>query len=189
MMKIQQIKTELSKSLSEHRYTHTLGVAESAVLLAKQYEQDQQKAEIAGLLHDCGKVYKGKEYVKPCQEASITITASEVLNPDLLHAKYSAYLAFTKYGISDTLILDAIRYHTTGRPDMSGLEKIIYVADFIEPNRKPIPGMQKIRQLAFIDLNKTVALILQNTLAFLKFSHREIDEITCKASQYYQNYL
>ena len=102
------------------------------------YGADLEKALTAGLLHDCAKGRGVKEQIRYCEKHGILLTEAELAMPALIHAKLGAYLAEKDYGITDPEILDAITYHTTGRPDMSLLEKIIYIADYIEPNRRII---------------------------------------------------
>ena len=123
-----------------------------------------------------------------CEKAHLNVTAVERSNPTaLLHAKAGAYLAEHKYGVRDEDILNAIRYHTTGRPNMSRLEKIIYIADYIEPGRKQIADLDLIRRLAYQDLDCTMEKILANTLAYLRTTDGQTDEMTVKTYQYYKH--
>ena len=141
---------------------------ETAIQLAKQYQVDVKKAEIAALLHDCAKGFGGQEQLQLCKKHGLTITEAEERNPFLLHAKLGAYLAKADYGIDDEEILDAIRWHTTGRPEMTQLDKIIYIADYIEPNRNQAPNLDEIRRLARVNLDECLYTILKATLAYLE---------------------
>lgn len=120
-----------------------MGVMYTAASLAMCYGADIQKALTAGLLHDCGKYCPAEEQIRLCGRYGIDLTRSELEMPALIHARLGAYLAEHEYGIKDREILDAVTYHTTGRPGMSMLEKIIYIADYIEPNRRKYRGFQR----------------------------------------------
>lgn len=181
------IRKEMEKILSSKRYAHTLGVAYTAASLSMAHGEPIENAMTAGLLHDCAKSMHGSELVAICEKAHLNVTAVERSNPTaLLHAKAGAYLAQHKYGIADDDILNAIRYHTTGRPDMSKLEKIIYIADYIEPNRKQLAELDLIRRIAFHDLDRTMEKILANTLAYLRTSEGQLDDMTIKTYNYYK---
>ena len=126
------IKKELSKKLKKERFEHTVGVMYTSASLAMRYGANIEKAMTAGLLHDCGKYCSAKEQLKLCEKYKITLTDLEHSMPALIHAKLGAYLAENEYGIKDREVLDAITYHTTGRPEMTMLEKILYIADYID---------------------------------------------------------
>lgn len=181
------IRKELEKILSSKRYAHTLGVAYTAAALSMAHGEPIEDAMTAGLLHDCAKSMHGSELVAICEKARLNVTAVERSNPTaLLHAKAGAYLAQHKYGVNDDDILNAIRYHTTGRPDMSKLEKILYIADYIEPNRKQLAELDLIRRIAFHDLDRTMEKILENTLTHLRSSDGPLDDMTIKTYNYYK---
>jgi predicted HD superfamily hydrolase involved in NAD metabolism len=182
----QKLRKELEKELKPDRFDHTLGVAYTASSMAIVHGADIQKALIAGLLHDCAKCLSHEEQIKVCEKNKIDITDVERRNHSLLHAKVGVYLARTKYDVYDTEILDAIRWHTTGREDMSLLEKIIYIADFIEPNRRPLEGMDIIRKEAFTDIDRCLAHILHDSVIYLKTIGKECDENTMIAYDYYK---
>lgn len=181
---MKKIKKYLKKHLTRDRYHHTLGVAYTAVAMAMRYNPDIKnsdfikKAEIAGLLHDCAKCMDNDKKLKICDRNNIPYTEFEASHPYLLHGKVGAYIARTKFDISDEDILQAIAWHTTGRPEMSLLEKIVFIADYIEPARRPIPELDEIRQLAFIDIDKTMEKILLNTLKYLEAKGNPIDKMT-----------
>lgn len=184
---IANIRKEMETVLSSKRYAHTLGVAYTAAALAMAHGEPMEDAMIAGLLHDCAKSMHGSELVAICEKARLNVTVVERSNPTaLLHAKAGAYLAQHKYGVNNDNILNAIRYHTTGRPDMSRLEKILYIADYIEPNRKQLAELDMIRRIAFQDLDWTMEKILANTLSYLRTTDGQLDDMTVKTYNYYK---
>ena len=181
-----EIRKKLSKKLKKDRFEHTIGVMYTAASLAMCYGEDVEKALTAGLLHDCAKYCSSEDQLVLCRKHGIELTESELEMPALIHAKLGAYLASHKYKIKDPDILDAIKYHTTGRPGMTMLEKIIYIADYIEPNRKIIPGLQEIRGLVFQDINRAVYLSAQRTVRYLKDGGRAVDPMTVSTCEYYK---
>ena len=184
----QKLRKELSKELKPDRFDHTLGVAYTASSMAFVHGADSTKALIAGMLHDCAKCMSHEEQIKICEKNNIDVTDIERRNHSLLHAKVGMYLARTKYDVYDTEILNAIRWHTTGREDMSLLEKIIYIADFIEPNRKPLEGMDDIRKEAFTDIDRCLAHILHDSVIYLNTIGKEVDDTTLNAYNYYKKF-
>ena len=185
-MKRLAIEKKLKKELDKERYTHTLGVMYTAASLAMAYDVDMKQAMYAGLLHDCAKCIPNSDKLKMCRKHNIDISSAEEKNPFLLHAKLGAYLAKTEYDVTDEEILHAISVHTTGAPGMNTLDKIIYIADYIEPGRKPLPDMELIRQIAYQDLDRTMEKILANTLAYLQTTDGQIDDMTAKTYQFYK---
>lgn len=175
----------MKKTQDAARFEHTLGVEYTAAALAMRYDCDVRNAQIAGLLHDCAKCLSDRERLEICKKQGIPMTKLEKRNPFLLHAKVGAYLARKKYGVKDKDILNAIRNHTTGRQGMSLLEKIIFVADYIEPGRKHAPDLTKIRKMAFTDLDMAMVKILQDTLDYLNASGGELDPMTEITWRYY----
>jgi len=184
----QKLRKELEKELKPDRFDHTMGVAYTAANMAFVYGADVEKALIAGFLHDCAKCMSHEDQIKVCEKNNIEITDVERRNHSLLHAKVGMYLARTKYDIYDTDILNAIRWHTTGRENMSLLEKIIYIADFIEPNRKPLENLPKIRKEAFEDIDKCLAHILHDSVIYLQTIGKETDDATMEAYEFYKKY-
>ena len=183
-----RIRGHLKEKLSPMRYEHTLGVSFTCISLAMRYGYDLNKAELAGLLHDCAKCLSTEKKIGLCVKKNIDITEVEISNPGLLHAKAGMVLAEEEYGIKDTQILHAIRVHTTGEADMGLLDKILFVADYIEPNRCEAPRLEEIRKLAFSDLNRTVAEILYDTINFLNTKSGAIDPTTQITYNYYAKY-
>ncbi len=184
--RLTEIRKTLHKKLKKERYEHTIGVMYTASSLAMCYGTDVQKALTAGLLHDCGKYCPMKEQIKLCEKHGISLTESELDMPALIHAKLGAYLAEYEYGIKDQAVLDAVRYHTTGRPGMTMLEKIIYIADYIEPNRKEIPGLGEIRGVVFQDIDRAVYLSAQRTVQYLTDGGKPADPMTVSTYKYYE---
>ena len=185
-MDIIEIEDSLRDELPKDRFRHTMGVANTAACLAMRFGYDSERAYLTGLLHDCSKGYKSSEQAELAGNFNLKLSEIEVLNPALIHAKTGAYLANLKYGIKDEEILSAIRCHTTGKPDMTMLEKIIYIADYIEPNRKKQPHLKEIRKACFEDLDKGLLMILSDTVEYLKNNSPEnIDEMTLKTCEYY----
>ena len=183
----QKLRKELEKELKPDRFDHTMGVAYTAASMAFVHGADVEKALIAGFLHDCAKCMSHEEQIKVCEKNNIEISDVERRNHSLLHAKVGMYLARTKYDIYDTDILNAIRWHTTGRENMSLLEKIIYIADFIEPNRKPLENLTAIRKEAFEDIDKCLAHILHSVI-YLRTIGKETDDATMEAYEFYKKY-
>ncbi len=181
------IQNRVKDVIDEKRYRHTIGVAHTAACMAMRYGIDPERAYLAGVLHDCAKGYPDAEYLKICEENHIDITDSERANPSLLHAKLGAFFAETTYGITDREILSSIRCHTTGKPDMTLLEKIIYIADYIEPGRNiPASNMDEIRYLAFTDIDNCLIIILKNISDYLLNSGKIIDNTTQETYDYYK---
>lgn len=187
--KISKINRKLEKELDKERYEHTQGVMYTAAALAMCHGEDVDRALLAGLLHDCAKCIPAQKKLRLCEKYHLDISAVERDNPSLLHAKLGAYLAGKKYHISDQGILYAIKSHTTGRPGMSLLEKIIYIADYMEPGRAELPNTAKVRQLAFHDIDECLYCILEGSLAYLKSRSIPIDMMTEKTYDFYKQQL
>jgi predicted HD superfamily hydrolase involved in NAD metabolism len=184
--KLEQIRHWLKKELKKERYIHTMGVTYTAAALAMAYGENVEKALFAGLLHDCAKGIKPLEQLRLCEKYGIEITPFERKLPYLLHTKLGAYFAKTKYGVDDEEVLHAIKVHTTGEPNMNTLDKIIFMADYIEPHRKQIPYLDEIRRLAFYDLNQAMYRSLRGILEHLKGTGNEIDPTTSETFNYFE---
>lgn len=182
---LKKIRRKMEKTLDPKRFEHTLGVTYTAAALAMCHQVDINKAQIAGLLHDCAKCMDNDKKISICQKHNIQMNDIERQNPFLLHAKVGSYIAMKKYGISDPDIINAILNHTTGRPGMSDLEKIVYIADYIEPGRKQAPNLTEVRRLAFHDLDQALLKILEDTLCYLEQTSDAIDPMTRKTYNYY----
>ena len=176
---------ELESELAYGRFVHTLNVACTAANLAMCYGSDIDQADTAGLLHDCAKCMNLGKMLKLCDKADLELSEFEKNSASLLHSKAGAVLAASKYGIRDEDILNAIRYHTTGRPGMSLLEKIIFVSDYIEPGRTHSKKLPELRKLAFQDLDKALVEILHDTLDYLSTKEENIDPQTRETYEFY----
>ncbi|MBR5799604.1 MAG: bis(5'-nucleosyl)-tetraphosphatase (symmetrical) YqeK [Lachnospiraceae bacterium] len=185
--KFKKIRDSIEKEMDEKRFAHTLGVAYTAAMLASIHGIPQDTALLAGLLHDCAKCYSDEKMFSLCSKNNVSYSVTEAKNTALLHGKVGAIIACKKYAIEDETILNAIRYHTTGRPEMTLLDKIIYVADYIEPGRKPLPNLSEIRKLAFQDLDAALIMILENILNYLESCGKETDPATRETYEYYIN--
>ena len=164
-MTTEQMKEKLSTLLTDHRYTHSLGVVETAVKMAQIFGADVKKAEIAALLHDCAKQIPHNTQLELCKNFSIPLDEVKEKELGLLHAELGAYMAEHDFSIADTEILDAIRYHTLGRADMTLLDKILYLSDIIEPNRKDFEGLSELRRLCFEDIDRALLFGFGVTIA------------------------
>lgn len=182
-----KIQKKLAKYLDEDRFQHTLGVMYTCAALAMTHGYDLQDAQAAGLLHDCAKCIPNKKKLKLCDSNNIPVSEFERTHPFLLHAKLGAYVAREKYGMEDEEILSSITWHTTGKPAMSLLEKIVYIADYIEPHRDKAPHLTEVRRLAFQDLDECMYEILKDTLNYLEENPKDIDSATKDAFVYYKD--
>ncbi|WP_374724610.1 bis(5'-nucleosyl)-tetraphosphatase (symmetrical) YqeK [Calidifontibacillus erzurumensis] len=155
----------VKKQLTDKRYEHTIGVMETSIQLAKKYGADVKKAELAAIFHDYAKFRPKEEMEKIIISQKMP---SQLLDyhSELWHAPVGAYLVKEEAGIDDEEILQAIRYHTTGNKDMTLLDKIVFLADYIEPGRK-FPGVDHVRELSQQSLDKAVIQALKNTIKFL----------------------
>lgn len=181
-----KIRKKLKSTLGDSRYEHSLSVSYTCIALAMRYGADLEKAEIAGLLHDCAKRYDIEKLISKCRKYNISVTDEELAAPEILHAKLGAFMAMHKFHIEDKQIINAILLHTTGRPAMSLLEQILFVADYIEPRRHKAPDLAEIRRIAFVNLDKATYMILESTLNYLKCKRVPYDPVTEKAWDYYR---
>lgn len=178
----------VEKELKYSRFIHTMGVTFTATSLAERYGADMKKAETAGLLHDCAKYVPVDEMEAICKKGGIPVTPFEKGSSSLLHSKAGCVLARTKYGVTDPEILDAIRYHTTGRPDMTLLDKIVFIADYMEPGRDQAEDLDDVRTLAFEDIDQCLLRILKDTLAYLATTGEKIDPMTQETYDWYREH-
>ena len=182
-----KMEKKLAKYLDEDRYAHTMGVMYTCAALAMVHGCDLIQAQTAGLLHDCAKCIPNKKKLKMCSQHKSPVTEFEQTHPCLLHAKLGAYVAKAKYGVTDQEILSSITWHTTGKPDMTLLEKIVYIADYIEPKRDKAPNLASVRKLAFQDLDECMYEILKDSLAYLEENPKDVDTTTKEAFLYYKD--
>ena len=182
-----KLRKKIKDVMTKSRYEHTLGVEFTAASLAMRYEVDIEKAELAGLLHDCAKCIDSEDTLDECKKYNIELTDVEKRNPFLIHSKLGAVHAKKLYGVDDEDIISAIRFHTTGKPDMTMLEKIIFIADYIEPGRDKAPNLKEIRKMSFIDIDEAMFMILKDTLDYLDKGEGEKDELTRDTYLFYKN--
>jgi len=167
MLSIAEMKERLGERLSEKRYLHSLGVAEEAERLAKRYGADTEKAYLAGLVHDCAKEIPEEETLSLLRDVyHIEPDFAAKAAPWLLHGTLGACVAKEEFGIEDEEILDAIRYHTTGKAGMSLLSKLIFIADFIEPGRS-YPDVEMLRAMTYENLEEAMLFGIDYTIGLL----------------------
>lgn len=176
---LQKVKARLP----ENRYNHVLGVLGTAVELAKRFNVPEEKAQVAAILHDVAK-FSDREWMQ-------SVIISQKMDPLLLdyhaelwHAPVGAYLASYEFGVNDEDVLNAIRYHTTGRAGMSDLEKIIYVADMVEPNRK-FTGVDELRQLKEQGLDVMMEACIKHSIEFLVSKNQPVFPDSLKCYEYF----
>lgn len=189
MMDFETMRQKLQSSLYIKRYIHTMGVVEEAEKLAKIYGSDitVEKARIAALLHDCAKDFPTELKIRFCKEYHVYLDEIMKENTDLIHSFLGAEVAKRDYLVLDNEILDAIRFHTTGRKNMTLLEKIIFIADFTEKGREPFEGLSEARRLSYIDLNMALKFILESVIKHVTGKGRALHPLSCEALEYYKN--
>lgn len=170
------IKKQLKKQLSHDRFIHSVNVCNTAVELAELYGFDKNKAYVAGLLHDCAKCVPYDDMMRMCEDFDIELDDFDKINPALIHARLGEKIAMTQYAISDKEILEAIKWHTLGHPDMGDIAKIIYVADMIEPLRC-FSGVEKLREIAKKDINLAVLECTNATINYNTIKNRPIHQM------------
>lgn len=179
MLPKEQIIKKLKKEIDEERFQHTMRVAEVSKKLAREYNVNIEKAEISALLHDCAK-YKDKSILlKKAYEFGIILDNVFKDNTNIIHGLLGAEIAKSKYNVLDKDILNAIRYHTIGRKNMTILEKIIFISDYIEPDRN-FEGIKKVRDLAEKDIDKAIILAIDKTIKYLIYKGETIHPNTIK---------
>lgn len=176
---------KLSKTLTKDRLKHSLRVAKEAKNLAIEYNIDAKKAYIAGLLHDCCKCYDIDKIYQTADKYNFKMDNIFEKQPYLAHSFLGYFVAKNEYLIQDTEILNSIKYHTTGKANMSELEKIVYIADYIEPKRTH-NGVYVAREIAYENLNKAMKIILKNTIEFNKNREKIIHHLSEEAYNYYK---
>ena len=181
-----EIRHYIENNFSEKRKVHTEGVRQTAVKLAEKYGADPKKAEIAALFHD---MYRGvaektlNYYVK-----YLGLDDKYIDNANLAHGKIAAIIMERDFEITDPDIINAVSYHTTGRAGMSTLEKVVYLADAIEPNRF-YPGVDELRKAAYEDLDKACLMSLKNTARYVQSAGNYLDENTIFAKKYLEKVI
>lgn len=180
-MDINQMQTILQSNLKPNRYAHCLGVMDTAIILAKRFGVDEEKAAIAGLLHDCAREFATEDLIAECEKRHLYITDIDRQLPILMHAPLGTAIAKEKYDVHDTAILKAIASHTVGGANMSKLDKIVYLADMIEPHRK-YDGLDKLRNQAMTqDLDTVMINAFDQSILFIMRKGHTIHPYTVAA--------
>lgn len=169
----------VSGQMPAKRWKHVEGVMQTAVELARRYGADPVKADLAALLHDLAKFWPVERQEAVIRENSLN---TELLDHDkqLLHAEVAAFISQRDYGVEDPEVLDAIRYHTSGRVGMTQMDKIVCLADYIEPGRE-FPGVERIRELAEVNLEEALLAGFDSTISFLLEKKKAIFPLTVLA--------
>ncbi|SFG08534.1 bis(5'-nucleosyl)-tetraphosphatase (symmetrical) YqeK [Oribacterium sp. WCC10] len=186
---IHEYRKKLKKILKPERYEHSLSVSFTCVCLAMRYGVDLHKAEVAGLLHDCAKQFSDEELIKLCKKENVELTEDILKAPQVIHSVFGAVYARKEFGIEDKDILSSIYYHTLGRPDMSLLEAIVFVSDYIEARRFKAERLPEIRMLAFTDLDRAVYEINHDTITYLEESGGYICKDSYDTYNYYKELM
>jgi predicted HD superfamily hydrolase involved in NAD metabolism len=171
------IKKEIEIILKPKRFKHSLDVEKAALNLARIYNEDDRKCRIAAIIHDCAKNFSDGELIGSAKRFGIKTDDIQNNLPDLLHGPVGAMYAKENFGIEDEDVLNAVCYHTTGRPFMSKLEKIIYLADIIEVGRR-FPEVDEIRKASLHDLDKALILACDCTLNYIIKNNSLIHPLT-----------
>lgn len=183
-MTIEYMRRELQQRLKRNRFAHSVGVAYTAVKLAKRFGVDEEKAYIAGLLHDCAREYENDEMLDQAIRWGIEINYVEREMPILLHPYIGAKMIRPIYGVRDEEIEQAIWRHTVGAIDMTPLDKIIYIADMIEPNRT-YPGVEELRNLAeTAELDEIILTALSESIIFVVRKNSLVHPTTISARNF-----
>ncbi|SHI66000.1 putative HD superfamily hydrolase of NAD metabolism [Dethiosulfatibacter aminovorans DSM 17477] len=185
-MPVDIFKQPLIDSIGRKRFSHSVRVMKTATDMALAYGVPVNKTRIAAILHDCGRLKDCRSLIEYFNERNIILDSATFLNTNLHHAVLGRFLAYDRFCITDIDILNAIRYHTTGRANMTILEKIIYLADAIEPKRE-YEGVWEIRKMAMEDLDEAMIMSLVNTCGYLERKNTEIHKNTLKCLGWLEN--
>lgn len=162
-----QVLTWLADNVPASRLQHILGVEQMSVDLARHYDLNVEKAAQAGLMHDLAKYFKPAVLLQMARDEGIEIDPVCEATPHLLHADVSAIVARDQFGMQDEEVMDAIAHHTLGRPNMSPLSCIVFLADSLEPSRGNTPELERLRQVSFSNLYKAIGVTCEYSLRFL----------------------
>lgn len=165
-MKLSQMDALLRQALKPARYQHSVNTMNEAVALAERYGENRDKAAMAGLLHDCAKDLEDEETLRYCCANGIILNDIERKQVFLMHGEVGAIIAREKYGVEDESILNAIKYHTTGFSEMNLMDKIIFLADYIEPGRTH-SEVDNARKLAYEDIDKALICSFDNIIKYV----------------------
>lgn len=181
-----KLRADVEKAEKPSRFIHVLGVCKFAVKMAEIFGEDIKKTYTAALLHDIAKNTDEKKMYEMCAENGVFLDEFELENPQLVHAKLGAYLAKAEYGVKDEDIINAVKWHTLGRCNMTKLEKIIFVADMVEEGRK-FPGVENLRRAAFENLDKAVYLCADATIRFNEERKRPVHKNAYMLREHFGN--
>ncbi|OHX53547.1 phosphohydrolase [Planococcus salinarum] len=173
----------VKKRLPDNRYAHVVGVLNTATALAIRFGVPQEKAQVAAILHDVAK-FSDKEWMKSIMEKEAMDPLLLEYHSELWHAPVGAYVAAYEFGVEDEDVLNAIRYHTTGRAGMSDLEKVVYIADLVEPNRK-FKGVEELRQLKEQGLDVMMEACVKHSIDFLVSKNQPVYPDSLKCYEYF----
>lgn len=161
-----EIYEYLSINLNNQRFQHSVRVKETSISLAKHYNINVEKASLAGLVHDCAKNLKNTEIINILEKNGYNIDKMFINNSNIMHGLVGSIIAETVMDIMDRDVLNAIAFHTTGRANMSILEKVIYISDYIEPMRN-FNGVEELRTLAYSYLDEALLSSFNNTIKYV----------------------
>ncbi len=184
-LSIDELEEEVMSLLKDNRKAHVKGVRKMAAELAVRYGANVEDAERAGLLHDVTKAIDGPLQLTFCHEYGILLNKFSSENPKTLHALTGSYVAKRLFGENEAVV-SAIRWHTTGRAEMTLLEKIVYLADYAEENRR-FPGVEELRETILRDIDAGMRMGLEMTMAQLITQKREIAQASVEALEYYRS--
>ena len=183
---ISELEQYVSTELTEKRRKHTLGVRDTALALSKRYNADSEKACVAALAHDMYRGLRGDELRQTVRELGLDPKYED--DPNLAHGKIAAIMLRRAFGVEDEDILNAVSFHTTGRPDMSVLEKVVYLADCIEPNRD-YPGVENIRKASEKGLDEACLTAMKGTIKHVTDQGAYLDPDTLEAADFLEKLL
>ena len=184
-MTLEAMEQKLAGMLTPARYIHSLGVMETAVGMARRFGANPEKARLAGLLHDCAKDIEFEKMIPLCDKLGVTLDPVKREQKGLIHADLGAKLLETEFGITDPEIIGAVKYHTLGRENMTDLEKILYLADMIEPNRRSYDGLDELRHLCKTNLNCAMLYGMERSIDHIRHKRKKLHSQTLAAQQYF----
>ncbi|WP_079708437.1 bis(5'-nucleosyl)-tetraphosphatase (symmetrical) YqeK [Paraliobacillus ryukyuensis] len=186
-MERQEALDIVKKQLNQKRYDHTIRVTDTAIALAKQYQENEKSVEMAAIFHDYAKYRDKDEMQRVIVESDLPKDLLDY-HAELWHGPVGALLVQREVGITNEAILSAIHWHTTGKVHMSKIEKIVFLADYIEPGRS-FPGIEEVREQAWINLDYACFMALQNTIAYLVSKQQLVYPDTVHAYNYFNKQL
>lgn len=165
-MDYEMLEEQIKNRISKKRFIHSLGVVEVALRLARCYGADEEKTKIAAICHDCAKNESRESLLATAQRYGLVLDEVVHYETQLMHGPVGSLIARHELGVEDEEILSAIASHTTGKKEMTLLDKIIYLSDFVEPGRN-YPGVEALRELAFLDLDRAMIQAFDNTIRYV----------------------